>query len=153
MFLGITALGGAFFPGCPFRSAFSGVIRLIFDILQTLSKWIHFGCRLSKKLRRLWIGTLIVLWFASNVWVVYATFNSGYWFGLFFFPTSVPIVYSAQQEVVQKPQKYSLPLGIMGVYFRLAVNDPCDILRLFSNIFTPIWYWIIRHRLCLLDGQ
>ena len=73
-----------------------------------LSKRIHCGCRLSKNLRRLWIGTLTLLWFASSVAVAYATLNSGSWFCLFFFPASVPIAYAAQQKVVHKPQKYKV---------------------------------------------
>ena len=31
MFLVFTSLAGAFFPGCPFRSAFSSVIRFFFE--------------------------------------------------------------------------------------------------------------------------
>ena len=51
MFLGFTSLGGAFVSGCPFRSAFSGVIRLIFENLQAPRKWITRGGFSSKSLR------------------------------------------------------------------------------------------------------
>ena len=34
IFLGFTSLGGAFVSGCPFRSAFSDVIRLIFETIR-----------------------------------------------------------------------------------------------------------------------
>ena len=122
MFLGFTSLGGAFVSGCPFRSAFSGVIRLIFEILQTLSKWIHCGRRLSKRLRWLWIGTLTVLWFASNAAVAYATLISGTWFSLFFFPASIPIAYSAQQEVVHKPQKYKVSHLALWVFIFVSLS-------------------------------
>ena len=139
MFIGISSLGGAFVPGCPFRSAFSGVIRLIFEILQTLSKWIHCGSRLSKILRWLWIGTLTLLWFASNVGVAYATLNSGSWFCLFFFPASVPIAYAAQQEVVHKPQKYKVShlalwaFSFVSLSMILAVYYDC------FPIFLPLY--------------
>jgi hypothetical protein len=41
MFLNFTSLGGAFFSGCPFRSAFSSAIRHIFEKAQTLFKRIE----------------------------------------------------------------------------------------------------------------
>ena len=66
MFVGFTSLGGAFISGCPFRSAFSDVIRLIFEKLQTLSNRITCGCFSSKRLRWLWIGTFTILWVASG---------------------------------------------------------------------------------------
>ena len=75
MFFGATSLVGAFISGCPFRSVFSGVIRLIFEILQTLSKQIHYHS--SKSLRWVRIITLTVLWIASSAAVAYATFISG----------------------------------------------------------------------------
>ena len=122
MFLGFTSLGGAFVSGCPFRSAFSGVIRLIFEILQMVSNWINCGCSLSKKLRWLWIATLTLLWFGSNAAVAYATLISSTWFSLFFFPASIPIAYSAQQEVVHKPQKYKVSHLALWVFIFVSLS-------------------------------
>ena len=96
-----TSLAGALFSGFPFRSAFSSVIRLNFDILQTFSKW--FRSRLSsKKLQWLWIGTVTFFGVALGVAVAYAAFKS-IKFILLFFPGAIPIAYSAQHEVVHKP--------------------------------------------------
>ena len=50
----------------------------------------------------------------------------------------------------QTTKVQNLPLGVMGVPFRLTVNDLSYILRI-SNIYTPIWSWSIRYRLRLLD--
>jgi hypothetical protein len=122
MFLGFTSLGGAFVPGCPFRSAFSGVIRFIFEKLQTLSKRISCGCLSSKKLRWLWIGILTLLWVASDAAVAYATLISGTWFSLFFFPAAIPIAYSTQQEVVHKPQKYKISHLALWVFLFVSLS-------------------------------
>ena len=122
MFLGFTSLGGAFVSGCPFRSAFSSVIRFVFEILQTLSKRISCGCLLSKKLRWLWIGILTVLWIASDAAVAYATLISGTWFSLFFFPAAIPIAYSAQQKVVHKPQKYKVSHLALWVFLFVSLS-------------------------------
>jgi hypothetical protein len=114
MFLGFTSLGGAFVSGCPFRSAFSSVIRFVFEILQTLSKRLSWGCPSSKKLRWLWI--------ASDAAVAYATLISGTWFSLFFFPAAIPIAYSAQQEVVHKPQKYKVSHLALWVFLFVSLS-------------------------------
>ena len=122
MFLGFTSLGGAFVSGCPFRSAFSGVIRFIFEILQALSKRIPCGCLSSKWFRWLWIGTLTFLWVASDAAVAYATTISGTWFSLFFIPAAIPIAYSAQQEVVHKPQKYKISHLALWVFLFVSLS-------------------------------
>ena len=151
MFLGFTSLGGAFFPGCPFRSAFSGVIRFVFAKLQTLSKRILCGCHSSKWLRRLWIGTLTFLWVATNVAVTYATFISNTWlswFSLFFFPAAIPIAYSAQQEAVHKPQKYKISHLALWVFLLVSLND---LTTCTPNTYTSIFCWSVGYRLRLLD--
>ena len=123
MFLGFASLGGAFVPGCPFRSAFSSVIRLIFEILQTLSKRIPCGYLSSKRLRWLWIGTLTVLWVVSDAVVAYGTLIlSGTWFFLLIFLLAIPIAYSAQQEGAHKPQKYNIPRLSAWVFFFLSLS-------------------------------
>ena len=139
MFLGITSLGGAFVPGCPFRSAISDAMRLIFKILQMLSKRIHCGCRLSKNLRWLWIGTLTLLWLASNVGVAYATLNSGSWFCLFFFPASVPIVYAAKKKIVHKPQKYKVSHLALLVFSFVSLSMILAVYYDYIPIFLPLY--------------
>ena len=147
MFLGFTSLGGAFVSGCPFRSAFSVVIRFIFEKFQTFSKQIQCACFSSKRLRWLWIGILTSLWIASDVAVAYATLISGNWFSLFFIPAAIPIAFSAQQEVVRKPQKYktshlalwtflivSLSM-IFAVYFEYPIFIPLYSIGMFGVIF------------------
>ena len=126
MFLGFTSLGGAFIRGCPFRSAFSDVIRLIFENLQTLLKRIDItsrdGCFSSKRFRCLWIGTLTLFGVAADAAIVYATMNSGTWFSLFFFPAAIPIAYSAQKEAVHKPQKYKISCLALWVVIFVALS-------------------------------
>ena len=108
MFVSFTSLGGAFISGCPFRSAFSDVLRLIFENLPKLSKRITSGCFSSKGVRWVWIGTLTFLWVALNAAVAIATFWYGIWFSLLFFPAAFPIAFLAQQKVIHKPQKYKI---------------------------------------------
>ena len=114
MFLGFTSLGGAFVSGCPFRSAFSDVIRLIFENIQTLLKRIDITSRCGrfslKRLRFLWIGTLALLGVVADAAIAYATMESRTWsqFSFFFLQAAFPIAYSAQQEGVHKPQKYKI---------------------------------------------
>ena len=122
MFLGFTSLGGAFVPGCPFRSAFSGVIRLIFEILQKLIERITCGCFSSKRLRWLWIGTLALLGVAADAALVYVTVKSRTWSSLFqvFFPAAIPISYSAQRKAVHKPQKYKIPHLALWVFLSIS---------------------------------
>ena len=139
MFIGFTSLGGALVPGCPFRSAFSGFIRVIFEILQMLSKRIHCGCRLSKNLRWLWIGTLTLLWFASSVAVAYSILNSGPSFWLFFFPASVPIAYAAQQEVVHKPQKYKVSHLTLWAFIFVSLSMILAVYYDYIPIFLPLY--------------
>ena len=58
LFLGFTSIGGAILPGCPFRSAFSDMIRFIFEKTPTLLKWILHERLSSEWNRRLWIAIL-----------------------------------------------------------------------------------------------
>ena len=122
MFLGFTSLGGAFVPGCPFRSAFSGVIRLIFEILQKLIERITCGCFSSKRLRWLWIGTLALLGVAADAALVYVTVKSRTWSSLFFFPAAIPISYSAQRKAVHKPQKYKISCLSAWMFFFVSLS-------------------------------
>ena len=122
MFLGVTSLGGAFVSGCPFRSAFSGVIRLTFDFLQTLSQRIHRACLSSKRLQWLWIGIFTLLWVASTAVVAYAGIISGPWFLLFFIPAVIPIAYSARQEVAHKPQKCKVSCLATWAFFFVSLS-------------------------------
>ena len=106
MFLGFTSLAAAFVPGCPFRSAFSDVIRFIFEILRRLTRWIP--CERLRWLRWLRNAILAILWLASEAAVAYATLEASSWFSLFFISATIPIAYSTQREAVHKPQKYKI---------------------------------------------
>ena len=64
----------------------------------------------------MWIGSLTILWLASNAAVAYATLITSTWFSLFFFSTTIPISYSARQEATHKPQKYKIPLLVACVF-------------------------------------
>jgi hypothetical protein len=44
LFIGFTALAGAFVSGCPFRSVFSSCIQSVFGIIRTSSKGITSRC-------------------------------------------------------------------------------------------------------------
>ena len=151
------SLGGAFISGCPFRSPFSNLIRLIFEILHTVSNWILCGCLSSKRLPWLWIGTIIFFWFALNTAVAYATLISGTWSSLFLFPAAIPLAYSAQHEVVrknhepraQKNRISYLALGMflfvslsitLGVYFEYPIFIPLYCIGVFAIAFTS---WMI----------
>ena len=168
MFLGFTSLGGAFVSGCPFRSVFSSVIRLIFEILQALSKRIPYGCFSSKRLRRLWIGTLTFLWVASDTAVAYATFRLGTWFSLFFFPAAIPVAYSAQQEVVHKYKISHLAAWVflfvsLSMIFPFYFESPLFILLFILECWvssSPVGWlvkrpnlWLIRRHSFVIDND
>ena len=128
MFVGFTSLGGAFISGCPFRSALSDVIRLIFENLLTLLKRITCGYFSSKRFRWLWIGAFTLLWVASNaVTVLFSnsldgSFWSDSWLTLFFLPSAIPIAILAQQEVVHKPQNYKISRLAGWVFLFVSVS-------------------------------
>ena len=117
-FLDFTSLGAAFVSGCPFRSPFSAFIRFVFEKLKALSQRIPREYLSSERLRWLWIA----LWVASDAVVGYATTISGTWFALFFLPATVPIAYSALQEVDHKPQKYKLSLLATWVFITVSLS-------------------------------
>ena len=126
--LGFTSAAGALFPGCPFRSAFSSVI----ENFQTLSKRTPCRYLATKRLRWLWIAILIIFWIASSAAVAYTSLKFNKFF-LLLSPSIVPLVYSAQQEVVHRPQKYKIShlaawvilfaslLMIIGIYFESPI--------------------------------
>ena len=115
MFLGFTSLGGAFVSGCPFRSAFSDVIRLIFELFQTLSKWISCGYPSWRWLR-------FGIYTSVSVAAAYATYISDTLFSLFFIPAAIPIAHSSQQEVVHKPQKYKISYLAFCAFFLVSLT-------------------------------
>ena len=125
MFVVFTSIGAAFVPGCPFRSPFSGVIkvviRFISERLQTLSKRIPCGCLSSERLRWLWIATLIILWLAADT-AAYATYNTGRWYPLLLFLAGVPIACSTQLKAVHKPQKYKISSLATFVFLSFSVS-------------------------------
>jgi len=128
MFLVFTSLGGAFISGCPFRSAFSGAMRFIFE---TLSKWILRGCHSWKGIGWLWIGIYTIL----SAAVAFATLTSGAWSSLFFSLTVIPLAYSVRQEGVHKPQNYKI--SCLALWMFLFVSLPM-IITVYSDSPTII---------------
>ena len=62
-------------------------------------------------------------------------------------------VLGAAGGISQTSKAKNPPLGVRDVPFRGTVDHPCHVLRIPSNIYSPIWYWSVGHRLRLLDGQ
>ena len=139
MFLGCTSLAGAFVPGCPFRSAFSGFLRLIFEILRGISKRIHCGRLLSNSFRWLSIGTLTLLWFALFAAVAYAILHSGNWILFFFIPAAIAIAYSALQEASHKPQKQKIPHLALGMFLFVVLSIILAMYYESHPIFIPLY--------------
>jgi hypothetical protein len=126
MFLGFTALGGAFVPGCPFRSGFSGVMEFIFEILSITprcawkwlrwlaSKWVPSKGPPSPSQGPIkWIqrpSSLITLLCGITFLAIECAwiYGSSGWISLVFFPIAIPIAHLAQQKVDHKPQKYKV---------------------------------------------
>ena len=108
MFLGFTSLGGALVSGCPFRSAFSSVIRHILEKSLTLIKWI--GGFLSVNWRSPALVFFLTFFQSFLITFGYQTaLTTGAWFSLFL-PAAIPFAWSVQQETVHKPQKYKISL-------------------------------------------
>ena len=136
MFIVSTSFVAAFISGCPFRFAFSDVVRISFEMFHTISKWI-----LCERLRWLRIGALTFLWVASVSAVVYATLMiAPTWLIAFLALTAFPIICSTQQEVVHKPQKYKISLLAIWVFFFFSLPI---ILIFFFTYQTVISLYII----------
>jgi hypothetical protein len=124
LFLGFTSLGGAFFPGCPFRSAFSSVIRFVFGKPLTLLKWILHG----EMNQELWIGILALLTTVPVAAVVFVMSNAaqttgvGIWSSLIFLAAaSFPLAVFAEKKAVHKPQKYKISHLALWVFLPNSV--------------------------------
>ena len=125
MFLGFTSLGGALVSGCPFRSAFSSVIRYFFEKAQTLFKRIVFLSNWDViVLGSNFFGfQVLLLQFASQT-----ALTTGTWFSLVF-PFAIPIAWSVQREAVHKPQKYKIS------HLALSMFLPVSLLMVFAMCF------------------
>jgi hypothetical protein len=124
LFLGFASLGGAFFPGCPFRSAFSSVIRFIFEKPRKLFMWILHG----EMNRELWIGTLSLFCTVPVAAIVFVMSNAahstgvGIWSSLIFLSAaSFPLAVFAEKKVVHKPQKYKISHLALWVFLPNSV--------------------------------
>ena len=127
LFLGFTSIGGAILPGCPFRSAFSDMIRFIFEKPPTLLKWILHE-RLSLEWnRRLWIAILKILFLVLGVASIILTNNAliaatGICASLFIVTSiSFPLAFFARSEAVHNPQKYKIPHLALGIFLPHSV--------------------------------
>ena len=124
LFFGLTCLSGAFFPGCPFRSAFSSAIQLIFEISRKLFKWILHGLFCGRALRRqlpsdreqliiqividVFMGILPIAMLYIIIPLEY-TVNIGIWSSLsFLISASLSLAYFAKQKADYYPQKYKI---------------------------------------------
>ena len=116
LFLGFTSLGGAIFPGCPFRSTFSSVIRLTFEKPHMFLKWILHGHLSSEWARILWFGILLSSCFllAMKPFFPLSTVLSLFFLVIFGFP----LEFLAGWKVVHKPQKYKI--SQLALWFLLS---------------------------------
>ena len=110
--LGVTSIGAAFVPACPFRSIFSSAIELLFEIpwvlLQTILSGV-LGIKI-KKVQSVWNGCLVFLWVAYIALVAYAALNlSSACLILIFLPVAITLAYAARQEVDHDTQDYMIP--------------------------------------------
>jgi hypothetical protein len=126
LFLGITSLGGAFLPGCPFRSAFSSVTRFIYEKPQTLLKWILGRLPLLERVRKLSVFVLALLGplqlVAMFVILITNVVNTGIWTSLLFLTmTSFVMAIFAKKEVVHKPQKYKISHLALWAFLPISV--------------------------------
>ena len=126
MFLSLSSLGGAFVPGCPFRSAFSSVLRFFIGIpikrcFPSERRWIRWS----------WIGICIIL---SAAVAYFATFF-GIAIYLIFFPIAMPVAYSTLQdsEEVRKSQKYKIPHLALCLFLVVSLSIIASIT--FGGIF------------------
>ena len=128
LFFGLTCLSGAFFPGCPFRSAFSSATQFIFEIPWKLFKWIlHERCLqlpVPRHRRRLPVDRRKqLIQFANNAFLgclpmtvitiiipLKSDVNiTGIWSSLFFLiAAGLPLAFIAQQKADHYPQKYKI---------------------------------------------
>ena len=152
IFLGFTSLGGAFIPGCPFHSTISDAIRFIFKENPMISKSrvLPVFRYLPERLRRLsFIIFAGSLWITSSAMVLlipYDTFSNGIWFLLILIPASISIAYSAQQEVVHKPQKYEISHMASWVFLSVsALTIPAVLAGIvaFFSVYSVILLFII----------
>ena len=142
LFFGLTCLSGAFFPGCPFRSAFSSAIQFIFEIPWKLFKWIlHERCLqlpVPRHRRRLPVDRRKqLIQFANNAFLgclpmtvitiiipLKSDVNiTGIWSSLFFLiAAGLPLAFIAQQKADHYPQKYKISqLALWGFLPNLVV--------------------------------
>ena len=132
LFLGFTSLGGAFLPGCPFRSAFSIVIRYIFEKPYTFFKWILHG-RLSLRLvESMWTLILALFCYAPTLAAIHmqvkvvlnAVFSTGIWSSLLLLmisSLSLASVLRGPNAVVHKPQKYKMSHLVLWIFLPSSV--------------------------------
>ena len=110
--LGVTSIGAAFVPACPFRSVFSAAIGLIFEIPQRFLKTILskvLGVE-KQKIRWLWMGCLAFLWVSFSAVVAYAAMNvTSAWLIVVFAPVAITLAYAAQHKVDHRTQDHMIP--------------------------------------------
>ena len=132
LFLGLTSLAGAFLPGCPFRSAFSIVIRYIFEKPRTFFKWILHGCLSLRLVEFMWILTLSLFCYAPTLSVIQvnasvvlnAVFSTGIWSSLLILiisSYSLEIATLSPHAVAHKPQKYKMTHLVLWIFLSSSV--------------------------------
>ena len=134
LFLGFTSLGGAFLPGCPFRSAFSIVIRYIFEKPYTFFKWILHGRLSLRWVESMWTLILALFCYAPALAAVHmqvkvvldAVYSTGIWASLLLLmisSLSLATVLRGPNAVVQvhKPQKYKMSHLVLWIFLPSSV--------------------------------
>ena len=106
----MTSLAAAVLSECPFRSAISDVLQILFESFRRLFEGLGLGSgNLSwKARRRLLIGFLAFAWVVLCAAVAYAALKLNK-FIIAFTPIGIPVGYSLLQEPDHTPQKYKLP--------------------------------------------
>ena len=132
LFLGFTSLGGAFLPGCPFRSAFSIVIRYIFEKPHTFFRWILHGRLSLRWVESMWTLILALFCYAPTLAAIHmqvkvvlnAVFSTGIWSSLLLLmisSLSLASVLRGPNAVVHKPQKYKMSHLVLWIFLPSSV--------------------------------
>ena len=124
LFLGFTSLGGAFVPGCPFRSALSSAIRFTFyEMPSTLLKWILLGRNPCKWFRLVWFEIFVAMAAASMlVMSIKSGVKTGIWLSLYFLIVNGFLVaLASHKKENHKPQRYKTSHLALWVFLPYSV--------------------------------
>ena len=122
----VPSLAAAFIPACPFQSPLSDILRLTFQIPQTLSMWIFRNLYKKKKLSfgmiPGWLRTaaFLLIFTASGVAIAYAILAlSGSFAPIVCVPVAFTFAFSMREPKKENhtPQRHKLPQLSLLVFF------------------------------------